>query len=42
MHVGPKNVLPNVQAALTRARQLQANFEGVAPELSLKLAKQPI
>ncbi len=41
-HVGPNNVLPNVQAALNRARQLQANFEGLAPDLALDLAKQPI
>jgi SulP family sulfate permease len=41
-HVGPKNVLPNVQAALIRAHQLQANFEGVAPDLALELANRPI
>ena len=41
-HVGPENVLPNVQAALVRARELQGNFEGLAPDLALELAKQPI
>jgi SulP family sulfate permease len=38
-HVGPENVLPNVQAALARACQLQGNFEGVGPELALELEK---
>ena len=41
-HVGPANVLPNVQAALTRVRQIQANFDGVAPDLALELAEHPI
>ena len=41
-HVGPQNVLPSVQAALTRVRQLQANFDGVAPDLALELAEHPI
>jgi SulP family sulfate permease len=41
-HVGPENVLPNVQAALTRARELQGNFEGLAPDLALELATRPI
>ncbi len=41
-HVTPENVLPNVQAALTRVRELQGNFDGVAPDLALELVKQPI
>ncbi len=41
-HVGPENVLPNVQAALSRARDLQASFEGLGPELAHDLAEQPI
>jgi SulP family sulfate permease len=41
-HVGPENVLPDVQAALARARELQANFDGVAPDLAFELAKHPI
>jgi len=41
-HVGPENVLPSVQAALTRVRELQGTFDGVAPKLALDLAKHPI
>lgn len=33
-HLGPENVLPNVEAALLRARQLQGNFDGVGGELA--------
>jgi SulP family sulfate permease len=33
-HVGAENVLPHVQAALDRARQIQGDFEGVGRELA--------
>ncbi len=39
-HVGPENVLHDVQAALTRAREIQGNFEGVGPELALEMGKR--
>ncbi len=41
-HVTPENVLPNVQAALARARELQAGFDGLGPGLALELAKHPL
>jgi sulfate permease, SulP family len=41
-HVGEENVLPHVQAALARARQLQGNFEGVGPDLITDLERHPL
>jgi sulfate permease, SulP family len=41
-HVGAENVLPHVQAALARARQLQGDFEGVAPDLIADLERHPL
>ena len=41
-HVGAENVLPHVQAALARARQLQGNFEGVGPDLIADLERHPL
>ncbi len=34
--VGPENVLPNVQAALNRAREIQGDFSGIGHELALE------
>jgi SulP family sulfate permease len=41
-HVGPENVLPHVQAALARAREIQGDFEGVGRELALELEHRPL
>jgi sulfate permease, SulP family len=41
-HVGVENVLPHVQAALTRAREIQADFEGIGHELALELEHRPL
>ncbi len=41
-HVGPQNFLPDVQAALIRARELQGNFEGVGPEIAHGMARQSL
>ena len=41
-HLGPENVLPNVQAAIDRAQSLQGDFEGVAPELTQDVEKHPL
>jgi len=41
-HVGPENVLPSVQAALARVRELQGNFDGVAPDLALQLVEHSV
>jgi len=41
-HVGAQNVLPNVQAALDRARQIQGDFEGIGRELALEMENRPL
>jgi SulP family sulfate permease len=41
-HVGAENVLPHVQAALARARELQGDFEGVGHDLALDLERRPL
>jgi sulfate permease, SulP family len=41
-HVGAQNVLPHVQAALDRARQIQGDFEGIGRELARELAHRPL
>jgi sulfate permease, SulP family len=41
-HTGAQNVLPNVQAALNRARELQADFAGIARELAEEMRRRPI
>jgi sulfate permease, SulP family len=41
-HIGAENLLPNVQAALDRARQLQGNFAGVGPEMALQMRGQSL
>jgi SulP family sulfate permease len=33
-HVGRENILPNVEAALTRAREVTAAFSGIGPEVA--------
>jgi SulP family sulfate permease len=44
-HVGAENVLPHVQAALARAREIrdtQGDFEGVGRDMALDLERQPL
>jgi SulP family sulfate permease len=41
-HVGAENVLPHVQAALSRAREVQGDFVGIGHELALSLARRPL
>ncbi|MEI9980247.1 MAG: SulP family inorganic anion transporter [Edaphobacter sp.] len=41
-HVGAENVLPHIQAALARAREVQADFEGVGREMALELEHRPL
>ncbi len=41
-HVGAQNVLPHVQAALDRARQIQGDFEGIGRELALEMENRPL
>jgi SulP family sulfate permease len=33
-HIGPHNILPHAQAALQRAREIQAGFDGVGEEIA--------
>ena len=40
--VGAENVLPHVQAALARAREVQGDFEGVGREMALELEHRPL
>ncbi len=39
-HLGPENFCTDIQAA--RAREVQGNFEGVGPEVALKMKTQTI
>jgi SulP family sulfate permease len=41
-HVGAENVLPHVQAALARAKEVQGDFAGVGRELALELEHRPL
>jgi sulfate permease, SulP family len=41
-HVGAWNVLPNVQVALDRAREIQEDFAGLGRALALELEHRPI
>jgi len=41
-HLGPENILPNVQAAIDRAESLQGDFEGVAPKMAQDLEQHPL
>jgi SulP family sulfate permease len=41
-HVGAKNVLPHIQAALSRAREIQGDFVGIGHELALDLERRPL
>ena len=40
--VGRENVLPNVQEALARAREIQEDFSGIGHELALDLEHHPL
>jgi SulP family sulfate permease len=40
--VGPLNVLPHVQGALSRANQIQAEFGGIGPEIAREMAHLPL
>jgi SulP family sulfate permease len=41
-HLGQENVLLHVQAALARARAIQADFEGVGQEMARELERRPL
>ena len=41
-HVGAENVLPHIQAALPRAKDIQSDFSGIGRELALDLEHRPL
>ena len=41
-HVGPENVLPNIQAALARVNEIQGDFQGVGRELAVEMEHRPL
>ncbi len=41
-HVGPENVLPNIQSALARVHEIQGDFEGIGRELALEMEHRPL
>ena len=40
--VGPENVLPHVQAALARAKEIQGNFDGLGREVASDMEHLPL
>jgi SulP family sulfate permease len=40
--VGPENFLPHVQAALTRAREINGEFEGLGEEMAAEMEEHPL
>ena len=40
--IGPENILPNVQAALIRAAEIQSDLEGLALQIALQAATAPL
>ena len=40
--VGPENFLPHVQAALARAREINAGFEGLGEEMAVEMEEHPL
>ncbi len=40
--VGPENFLPHVQAALARAREINAGFEGLGEEMAVEMKERPL
>jgi SulP family sulfate permease len=41
-HVGAENVLPHVQAALARAREIQGDFQGIGRQMALDMEHMPL
>lgn len=41
-HIGPANIVPHVQAALARARELNVEFEGIAQTLATEMIHHPL
>ena len=41
-HIGEHNILPHAEAALQRAREIQAGFTGLGEEVAQDLCKAPL
>ncbi len=41
-HVGERNILPHVQAALNRATEISADFSGVGQEIAADMQRMPL
>ena len=41
-HIGPENIVPHVEAALYRAREIQDSFGGIGDEFAEDLEKAPL
>ena len=41
-HVGLENILPNVEAALGRASQITATFNGIGSEMAADMGRMPL
>ncbi len=41
-HIGKDNVLPHIQAALERAREIRAEFDGLGTETASDLQTAPM
>lgn len=41
-HVGLENILPNVEAALERAREITATFNGIGSEMAADMGRMPL
>lgn len=41
-HVGQQNILPNVEAALGRAKEITAAFSGIGPEMAADMARMAL
>jgi SulP family sulfate permease len=41
-HVGPRNIVPHVEAALLRAQEIQAGFSGVGEDAARDLERAPL
>ena len=41
-HIGTENILPNVQSALNRSRELSSSFEGIGLEIASDMQRAPL
>jgi SulP family sulfate permease len=41
-HVGRENILPNIEAALARAREITAAFNGIGEEMAIEFGRMSL